>query len=214
MARATSCSTRCARTDADVYLTSDLRHHPASEFREHGVARPLVDVAHWAAEWTWLPVLQRKLADGAGRYGGDPREHDAHGPVDLPAWTTMHQETPLKADPFAQLKLLDVQELDSRLDGLAHQLRTMPEIAQLREIEAQRKQLDDRGRDLRIAVDDLTAEQRKADADVEQVKTRRERDRSRMDQGLITNPKDLERMGGELSRWSAGSPRSRTPSSR
>ena len=104
----------------------------------------------------------------------------------------------LKADPFAQLKLLDVQELDTRLDGLAHQLRTMPEIAQLKDNETRRRQLDDRARDLRVAVDDLTAEQRKADADVEQVKTRRERDRSRMEQGLITNPKDLERMGHEL----------------
>ena len=74
----------------------------------------------------------------------------------------------------------------------------MPEIAQLHDNETRRKQLDDRARDLRVAVDDLTAEQRKADADVEQVKTRRERDRSRMEQGLITNPKDLERMGHEL----------------
>jgi len=74
----------------------------------------------------------------------------------------------------------------------------MPEIAQLEDNETRRKQLDDRARDLRVAVDDLTAEQRKADADVEQVKTRRERDRSRMEQGLITNPKDLERMGHEL----------------
>ncbi len=112
-----------------------------------------------------------------------------HGPA---------EEHPLKADPFAQLKLLDVQELDSRLDALAHQLRTMPEIAQLADNETQRKQLDDRARDLRIAVGDLTSEQRKADADVEQVKARRERDRSRMDQGLITNPKDLDRMGHEL----------------
>ena len=47
-------------------------------------------------------------------------------------------------------------------------------------------------------VDDLTAEQSKADADVEQVKTRRTRDQDRMDQGLISNPKDLERMQHEL----------------
>ena len=46
--------------DADVFLTSDLRHHRAGEFREHERAA-LVDVAHWAAEWTWLPVVQRKL---------------------------------------------------------------------------------------------------------------------------------------------------------
>ncbi len=53
-------------------------------------------------------------------------------------------------------------------------------------------------RDLRIVVDDTTAEQTKADADVEQVRARRERDQQRMDAGLIANPKDLERMQHEL----------------
>jgi dinuclear metal center YbgI/SA1388 family protein len=53
------------RTDADVYVTSDLRHHPAAEFLEHG-GPALVDVAHWAAEWTWLPVVARKVADAVG----------------------------------------------------------------------------------------------------------------------------------------------------
>ena len=47
-------------------------------------------------------------------------------------------------------------------------------------------------------VDDLTVEQQKVDTDVEQVKARRVRDRDRMDKGLITNPKDLERMQHEL----------------
>ncbi len=42
------------------------------------------------------------------------------------------------------------------------------------------------------------AEQAKVDADVESVRARRTRDRDRMDQGLITNPKDLERMQHEL----------------
>jgi predicted nucleic acid-binding Zn-ribbon protein len=55
-----------------------------------------------------------------------------------------------------------------------------------------------RSRDQQIIVDDLTASQEKADADVEQVKTRRKRDQDRMDQGLISNPKDLERMQHEL----------------
>jgi dinuclear metal center YbgI/SA1388 family protein len=39
--------------DVDVYLTSDLRHHPASEALENG-GPALVDVAHWAGEWPWL----------------------------------------------------------------------------------------------------------------------------------------------------------------
>jgi dinuclear metal center YbgI/SA1388 family protein len=46
--------------DADVYVTSDLRHHPASEFLERG-GPALVDVAHWAAEWTWLPVVEARV---------------------------------------------------------------------------------------------------------------------------------------------------------
>ena len=47
-------------------------------------------------------------------------------------------------------------------------------------------------------VDDLTEEQSKIDADVEQGRTRRTRDQERVDQGLITNPKDLQRMLSEL----------------
>ena len=48
-------------TDADVFVTSDLRHHPAMEFVEHG-GPALVDVSHWAAEWTWLPQVAARLA--------------------------------------------------------------------------------------------------------------------------------------------------------
>jgi dinuclear metal center YbgI/SA1388 family protein len=52
-------------SDADVYVTSDLRHHPAAEFVEkQGPA--LLDVSHWAAEWTWLPELSARLAEGLG----------------------------------------------------------------------------------------------------------------------------------------------------
>lgn len=53
------------RTDADVYVTSDLRHHPASECREQD-GPALVDVAHWAAEWTWLPVVEARLRAALG----------------------------------------------------------------------------------------------------------------------------------------------------
>ena len=60
------------RTAADVYVTSDLRHHRGSEFLEHG-GPALVDVAHWAAEWTWLPVLERRLVETLDT-GGDTVE--------------------------------------------------------------------------------------------------------------------------------------------
>jgi dinuclear metal center YbgI/SA1388 family protein len=56
---------RMATSDVDVYVTSDLRHHPAAEFAERG-GPALVDVAHWAAEWTWLPVVQARMAEALG----------------------------------------------------------------------------------------------------------------------------------------------------
>ena len=71
-------------TGADVYLTSDLRHHRAGEFLEHD-GPALVDVAHWAAEWTWLPVVERKLLD-AVRQRGDTVETRVSALVTDP-WT-------------------------------------------------------------------------------------------------------------------------------
>jgi dinuclear metal center YbgI/SA1388 family protein len=49
-------------TGADVYLTADLRHHPASEFREVG-ATALIDAAHWATEWPWLRDAAKLLGE-------------------------------------------------------------------------------------------------------------------------------------------------------
>lgn len=50
---------------ADVYVTADLRHHPASEARELaalGDGRPfLVDVSHAASESAWLTSAARYL---------------------------------------------------------------------------------------------------------------------------------------------------------
>ena len=51
---------------ADVFVTSDLRHHPVSEHRERPNACAVVDVPHWAAEWTWLPVAAREVAARCG----------------------------------------------------------------------------------------------------------------------------------------------------
>jgi len=48
---------------ADVFVTSDLKHHRVSEAQEHSGAPAVIDVPHWAAEWTWLPVVERRLLD-------------------------------------------------------------------------------------------------------------------------------------------------------
>lgn len=50
--------------NADVYITADLRHHPASEAREQatlGGGPALLDVSHWASEWLWLDTAAEQL---------------------------------------------------------------------------------------------------------------------------------------------------------
>ena len=53
--------------DADVYVTADLRHHPADEHLQRRGAPALVDVAHWASEHPWCEqaagALRRALPD-------------------------------------------------------------------------------------------------------------------------------------------------------
>jgi dinuclear metal center YbgI/SA1388 family protein len=53
-------------SDADVYITSDLRHHPAQEILEQAKARgkqfSLIDISHWAAEYLWLGQAKQDLA--------------------------------------------------------------------------------------------------------------------------------------------------------
>ena len=103
----------------------------------------------------------------------------------------------MKADPLAQIKLLDLQELDSRIAHLKHQLVTLPEIAELEQARAERAEVDNAARDARIARDDLSLAQRKADNDVEAVKARRVRDEARLNAGQ-GSAKDLEAMQHEL----------------
>lgn len=53
-----------ASSDADLYITSDLRHHPAQDFSQQSllVGGPaLMDIAHWAAEWVWLDKAKSQL---------------------------------------------------------------------------------------------------------------------------------------------------------
>lgn len=45
---------------AEVYVTADLRHHPASEHLING-GPALICGSHWATEWPWLPRLQAQL---------------------------------------------------------------------------------------------------------------------------------------------------------
>jgi len=104
----------------------------------------------------------------------------------------------VKADLTAQSALLDLQAQDSRLAQLQHRKKSLPEHARIQELEARASDLDGARIEADTEVADLTRDQKKADAEVEQVKTRRARDEERLNSGAIGNPKDLESLQHEL----------------
>jgi dinuclear metal center YbgI/SA1388 family protein len=55
----------------DVYVTADLRHHPALEAREEarGGTPYLIDAGHWATEWLWLDSVRHRLWRELGERG-------------------------------------------------------------------------------------------------------------------------------------------------
>ena len=53
-----------AEAGVDLYITSDLRHHPASDFRDQGFVASgpaLMNIAHFSAEWPWLDQAAKEL---------------------------------------------------------------------------------------------------------------------------------------------------------
>ncbi|MDP9101978.1 MAG: C4-type zinc ribbon domain-containing protein [Actinomycetota bacterium] len=104
----------------------------------------------------------------------------------------------MKADPFVQLRLLELQALDSTLDRLAHRRRTLPELAEIARLEALIAASHDDVVRAQTAVSDLAREQAKFEAEIEQVRARRSRDEQRLASGEITNPKQLQDLEHEV----------------
>lgn len=103
----------------------------------------------------------------------------------------------MKAAPERQLRLLDLQALDTRLAQLAHAQATLPEHAQLVEIVREVTALDADLVRARTALDDIQREVARAEADVQQVRDRAARNQSRLDAGTGT-AKDLQALQHEL----------------
>lgn len=104
----------------------------------------------------------------------------------------------MKADPTAQAALLDLQAQDSTTAQLTHRLKALPEHALIEQLQSQASELDGVRIEADTEVSDLAQAQRRADAEVEQVKTRRTRDEERLSSGAISNPKDLASLQHEL----------------
>ncbi len=104
----------------------------------------------------------------------------------------------MKAAPQAQLRLLDLQELDTSLDRLAHRRRTLPELAEIERLEGRLTELRDAIVAAETEAGDLQREQKKAEQDVEQVRNRAERNQKRLDSGQVASAKDLSNLQAEI----------------
>ncbi|HEV2376990.1 MAG TPA: C4-type zinc ribbon domain-containing protein [Streptosporangiaceae bacterium] len=104
----------------------------------------------------------------------------------------------MKAPPEAQLKLLDLAELDTELNRLEHRRRALPEAQEYDKAQARDAELRDELATLEAQSSDLGREQAKAERDVEQVRTRIERDRTRLDAGQVSAARELENLQSEI----------------
>ena len=104
----------------------------------------------------------------------------------------------MKASPEAQQRLLELADLDAELSRLDHRRRSLPEAAEAERIEATDRGLRDEIAGLEAQETDLAREQGKAEADVEQVRSRVGRDQERLDAGQVSSARELENLQSEI----------------
>jgi predicted nucleic acid-binding Zn-ribbon protein len=104
----------------------------------------------------------------------------------------------VKASPQAQLKLLELADLDAELSRLEHRRRTLPENEEHERAETRAGELRDELAALEARSADLQRNQSKAERDVDQVRTRIDRDRTRLDAGQVSSPRELGNLQSEI----------------
>ena len=104
----------------------------------------------------------------------------------------------MKASPQSQLRLLELAELDAELARLDHRKHALPEIAELARMEARTGELKDAMVVTETELGDLVREENRAERDVEQVRTRIDRDRGRLDAGQVSAARELASLQSEI----------------
>jgi uncharacterized protein len=104
----------------------------------------------------------------------------------------------VKASPQSQLRLLELAELDAELARLDHRKHALPEIAELARMEARTGELKDAMVVTETELGDLVREENRAERDVEQVRTRIDRDRGRLDAGQVSAARELASLQSEI----------------
>jgi uncharacterized protein len=103
----------------------------------------------------------------------------------------------LNAESARQLRLLDLQAIDTRLDQIAHARSHLPQLAELADLLGKARLIDDQLVRSRTELGDVQREVAKAEADVQLVRDRAARDQARLDAGT-GSAKDLQAISHEL----------------
>jgi len=104
----------------------------------------------------------------------------------------------VKASPQSQLLLLDLARLDAELARLDHRRSSLPEVAELARMEARAAELKDAIVVAETDLGDLAKEQGRAERDVDQVRTRIDRDKARLDAGQVSAARELATLQSEI----------------
>jgi uncharacterized protein len=103
----------------------------------------------------------------------------------------------VNAESARQLRLLDLQAIDTRLDQIAHARSHLPQLAELADLLGKARLIDDQLVRSRTELGDVQREVAKAEADVQLVRDRAARDQARLDAGT-GSAKDLQAISHEL----------------
>lgn len=104
----------------------------------------------------------------------------------------------VKASPEAQLRLLELADLDTELGRLDHRRRTLPENAELAQLEERAAKARDAITIADTNLADLDRELARAERDVDQVRVRIDKDNQRLDAGQVSNARELESLQNEV----------------
>jgi len=104
----------------------------------------------------------------------------------------------VKASPEAQLRLLELADLDTEIARQDHRRRTVPEVAELDRLTARAEKARDALVAAETQLSDLGREQERAERDVDQVRARIGKDQSRLDGGSVSSAKELESLQSEV----------------
>ena len=103
----------------------------------------------------------------------------------------------MNADHAAQLRLLDLQAVDTALAQLAHRRRALPELAALADREERASVLAGDVVEAQTRADDVADQQRRLENEVDAVRARATRDQERMQSGALP-AKEIESLQHEV----------------